>query len=149
MSKEMPSYVVILCNDCNFYFGKHNKSKFNCPRCGLFQKNPQIFSRVEDSNTLHSLVSELNIPEELRNDFKDLNEKSEQVNTVDNLIDLIPLILREVPNSRDEINLLELNDFLKKKKIKLDARKIIEICEIEGLLIRLADGKWKKISESL
>ena len=66
----------ILCNDCNFYFGKHGKSKFNCPRCGLFQKNPQIFSRVEDSNTLHSLVSELNIPEELRNDFKDLNEKS-------------------------------------------------------------------------
>ena len=94
MSKVIPSYVVILCNVCNFYFGKHGKSKFNCPRCGLFQKNPQIFSRVEDSNTLHSLVSELNIPEELRNDFKDLNEKSDQVNTVENLIDLMPVELR-------------------------------------------------------
>ena len=149
MSKEIPSYVVILCKDCNFYFGKHNKSNFNCPRCGIFQKNPQIFSRVEDSNTLHSLVSELNIPEELRDDFKNLNDNLEMSNSVENLIDLIPLILRDVPNSRGELNLFELNDFLKKKNIKFDARKIIEVCEIEGLLIRLAEGKWKKISESL
>ena len=149
MAKETPSYVVILCGDCNFYFGKHKKSKFNCPRCGALQQNPQIFSRVDDSNKLHNLVSELNIPEELRNDFRDKNKNSLQKNNPDNLIDLIPLIINEVPNSKGELNLLDLNIFLKKNNIKLNARKIIETCEIEGLLLRLDGEKWKIISESL
>ena len=64
----------ILAQTCSNFKGerKHKKSKLNCPRCGILQKKPQIFSRVNDSNTLHRVVSELNITEELRNDFKKL-----------------------------------------------------------------------------
>ena len=43
----------------------------------------------------------------------------------------------------------KVNIFLKKNNIKLNARKIIETCEIEGLLLRLDGEKWKIISESL
>ena len=149
MPKEIPPYVIISCSDCDFYFGKHKKSKLNCPRCGILQKKPQIFSRVNDSNTLHSVVSELNIPEELRNDFKKLNKKSEQINDMDDLIDLIPLIFSEVPNSKGELTLQELIKFFEKNNFKLDVRKIIDVCEREGLLLRLEGEKWKIISESL
>ncbi|MBJ99426.1 MAG: hypothetical protein CMB48_00165 [Euryarchaeota archaeon] len=149
MSKKTPSYLVILCNECNYYFGKHKKSKLNCPRCGSLQNSPQIYGRVDDSNSLHDLVSELNIPEELRSDFKNLNQNNEDINEPNNLIDLIPMMFNETTNSEGELTLVDVEKYVKKKNLKITPRELLEVCEFEGLLIRLHGEKWKVISESL
>ena len=149
MSKEMPSYLVILCSNCNYYFGKHKKSKFNCPRCGALQNTPQIYGRVDDSNSLHDLVSELNLPEELRSDFKNLNQNNEEKNNPNDLIDLIPMMFNEITNSKGELILIDVEKFVRKKNLKVAPRDLLEVCEFEGLLLRLPGEKWKVISESL
>ena len=77
-------YLIIKCNDCEFFFGKHKKSNFSCTRCGEIQINPQIIGRTNDTEELHRLVSLNNIPQELSSMKDELSQFL--LNNDDNLI---------------------------------------------------------------
>jgi len=142
MSKEKPSFLVIKCGDCDFFFGKHKNSKFSCTRCGKVQTKIQIFDRTNDSEELHRLVSLNNIPEGLRVDFNKLNNKKSLKNYSEDDINLIPLILRDSSNIEGEIILSELKNFMIKNKYALSFEKVIEVAELEGLILRISNEKW-------
>ena len=143
MPNELPSYYVIRCKNCNFCFGKHNKSKFLCPHCGEIQTEPKILSRANNAEELHELVSINNMPEELRTEFKGLKKESKQIVEPGNLIQLIPILLFESANSKGVVYIEVLKKLLIKKNLITKIDKIIEIAEVECLLLRITDKKWQ------
>jgi predicted RNA-binding Zn-ribbon protein involved in translation (DUF1610 family) len=143
MPNELPSYYVIRCNNCNFCFGKHNKSKFSCPHCGEIQINPKILSRANNTEELHELVSINNMPEELRTEFEGLKKESKHIIETEDLIQIIPNLLLESANSKGLIYFEVLKKLLIKKNLSAKIGKIIEIAEVEGLLLRITDKKWQ------
>ncbi len=142
MSKKTPLYLVIKCNDCNFFFGKRKKTNFSCTRCGEIQINPHIVGRTNDTDELHRLVSSNNIPEELRGDFSKLNIKAEIKKTPLEEKKSIPQILKGSSNEQGEIFLKDLKDFLIKNNFEIDFEKVIEVSESEGLILRISNEKW-------
>ncbi|CAI8222899.1 MAG: Uncharacterised protein [Methanobacteriota archaeon] len=135
-------YLIIKCNDCDFFFGKHKKSNFSCTRCGEVQINPQIIGRTNDTEELHRLVSLNNIPQELRDDFSKINIKPEIKKTAFEEKKSIPYILKNSSNEQGEIYLKDLKKFLVKNKFEIDFEKVIEVSESEGLILRISKEKW-------
>ena len=144
MKKDLPKYNLIRCTNCNYFFGKHKKSKNNCPRCGLIQNNLEIINRTNNAEELHNLVSIKNLPAELRNEFDKKNDEVISQNNFEFSVDL-PLILNESADLEGIITLQNLKKSLDKKNTKFDVLKLVDVAEFEGLLIRVSKEKWRLI----
>lgn len=143
MPEDSAQYLVLKCKKCDFFFGKHKKSKLSCPRCGEIKSKKDIFGRANNTEELHELVSLNNIPEELREGFSKLNKKRFEKTPIHKIKDLIPFILSESVNDEGVILLDELNKTIRKNNYKISSEKIIEIAESEGLLLRLSKENWE------
>ena len=143
MPKKLPSYYVLRCSNCDFCFGKHIKSKLSCPKCGEIQTSPKILGRTNNTEDLQKLVSKNNMPEELWNEFENVKKVELDSVSSEDLIKKIPGILQESSNSEGIIFLATLKNTLKIKKVPINFEKIIQIGEVEGLLLRISDEKWR------
>ena len=133
-------FTVVRCGNCNRCWGIVGEGK-KCPHCGhVSDDNIQIVSVVDNANDLQKEVALANMPENLRDQFRD-KLSSKKVNsetpTANKLLDCIRIAAVD-----GVVGLERLAGALRGKGISLLAEDVAEEAVSQGLMMRSNDGSY-------
>ena len=133
-------FTVVRCGNCKRCWGIVGKGK-KCPHCGyISDDNIQIVSVVDNANDLQKEVALANMPENLRDQFRDkLSTKtvSSVTPSASKLLDCIRIAAID-----GVVGLERLAGALRGKGISLSAEDVAEEAVSQGLMMRSNDGSY-------
>ena len=137
-------WLVIRCRACQQCSGQRRQGG-RCPHCGSSMgADAEVVKVCESSTTLHIEVALANTPVELRDELR--LRLSSAGGGAQEQQDASPRsLLRELrllADEQGEISLALVQQFLKKKGLDIPADAFMEQAELEGVLLRLSEGRW-------
>lgn len=137
-------YNVIRCPACSTCHGRRGVST-SCPHCGQrLTGHGVIVKTVSSAEALRIEVALQNTPPELR---EMLRKKMMDKDPISDFSDEVPSRtmggwVHESKNDEGIITIESLEHTLNKKHSNLDANDIIEQAEVQGMLVRISEGRW-------
>lgn len=137
-------YNVIRCPACSTCHGRRGAST-SCPHCGQrLTEHGEIVKTVNSAEALRIEVALQNTPPELRDM---LRKKMIDKDPISDFTDEVPSRTMGgwVQESKDDegiITVQTLQHTLDKNHSNLDANDIIEQAEVQGMLVRISEGRW-------
>lgn len=137
-------FNVIRCPACSTCHGRRGLSA-SCPHCGQrLGEHGVVVKTVRSAEALRVEVALQNTPPELRDLLrKKMNDKD----SISDFHDEVPSRTMGgwVQDSKDEEGIITVESVqhtLNKNHSNLDAKEVLEQAEVQGMLIRLAEGRW-------
>lgn len=137
-------YNVIRCPACSTCHGRRGAST-SCPHCGQrLTEHGVIVKTVNSAEALRIEVALQNTPPELRDM---LRKKMMDKDPISDFSDEVPSRTMGgwVQQSKDDESLVtveSLQHTLDKNHSDLDATDLIEQAEVQGMLVRISEGRW-------
>ncbi len=144
MTMSNAGYNVIRCPACSTCHGRRGAST-SCPHCGQrLTEHGEIVKTVNSAEALRIEVALQNTPPELRDM---LRKKMIDKDPISDFTDEVPSRTMGgwVQESKDDegiITVQTLQHTLDKNHSNLDANDIIEQAEVQGMLVRISEGRW-------
>jgi len=136
-------WLVIRCSSCGQCSGQRRQSG-RCPHCGTqLDGTSEVVKECTSSAELHLEVGLANTPEDLRDELR--NRLSSSVsNEAAGELSLRALLkeLQSLADSESIIDFETIRQHLKKKSVETPVEGLMEQAEVEGLALRLANGRW-------
>lgn len=138
------SWLVLRCQHC-FQCSGHRQQQGRCPHCGqVLGRDSELVKTVANGNELHLEVALANTPEALRDELRQrLNRGQHTGDRGEEPTRRV--IFDRLRKKVGEDGLLTTGDVLAVMK-ELDVDEHLEAimgqAEVEGLVLRMADGRW-------
>lgn len=137
-------YNIIRCPACSTCHGRRGLSA-SCPHCGQrLGEHGILVKTVRSAEALRIEVALQNTPEELRDALR-----SRMVNNdhLANFNDEVPSRtmgnwVQQSVNEEGLITVRSVQRTLHKNHSDLDANDVLEQAEVQGMLVRMAEGRW-------
>ena len=138
-------WLVIRCPACNMCFG-HRSLSGRCPHCGQrVTDSAEVLCTANSSSQLRIEVALANTPEDLRGALREKLSKNELL--FDQQDTPSPNVLIEMIRRRSDethsVGRITVNSVLAEYHAEMEADGLMERAEQEGLVRRIADGRWQ------
>jgi hypothetical protein len=137
-------YNIIRCPACSTCHGRRGLSA-SCPHCGQRLGDHGILVKtVRSAEALRIEVALQNTPEELR---EALRSRMRNNDPLANFNDEVPSRtmgnwVQQSVNEEGLITVRSVQRTLHKNNSDLDANDVLEQAEVQGMLVRMAEGRW-------
>ena len=136
-------WLVIRCSSCGQCSGQRRQNG-RCPHCGSkLDGTSEVVKECTSSAELHLEVGLANTPDALRDELR--NRLSNSVsNEAAGELSLRALLqeLQSLADSESIIDFETIRQHLQKKSVETPVEGLMEQAELEGLVLRLTNGRW-------
>ena len=136
-------WLVIRCASCGQCSGQRRQNG-RCPHCGSqLDGTSEVVKECTSSAELHLEVGLANTPDALRDELRSRLSSSVS-NEAAGELSLRALLkeLQSLADSESVIDFETVRQHLKKKSVETPVEGLMEQAELEGLALRLANGRW-------
>ncbi len=137
-------WLVLRCSACDQCSG-HRRQGGRCPHCGAAMKtDAEVVKKCTSSAMLHLEVALANTPPELQDELRSRLLRSASFNEEPQEISPRALLreLRALASEEGHISRLQVQSLLDKREVEIPADALMEQAEVEGVVVRIADGRW-------
>ncbi|MCH1616650.1 MAG: hypothetical protein L7R83_03995 [Candidatus Poseidonia sp.] len=108
------------------------------------KSDAKVVKECTSSSTLHLEVALANTPPELRDELRARLLRSSAVNDEPQEISPRALLgeLRTLASEDGTISQIQVQSLLDKKEVEIPADALMEQAEVEGVAVRIANGRW-------
>ena len=137
-------WLVLRCSACNQCSG-HRRQGGRCPHCGTtMQTDAEVVKECTSSSMLHLEVALANTPTELQDELRTRLLRSASSN--DEPREVSPRVLlrelRSLASEEGHLSRIQVQTLLDERDVEIPADALMEQAEVEGVVVRLSDGRW-------